>query len=48
MVRFPLRKQRKVFEGFYHEIFNEIEQKFAFDFLKISLADALKMPSPGL
>lgn len=34
------RKQMKIFEGFYHEIFNELDQEIAFDFLKSCIADA--------
>jgi alpha-beta hydrolase superfamily lysophospholipase len=36
------RKEMKIFEGFYHEIFNELGQEKAFDFLKICIADAQK------
>ncbi len=34
------RKEMKIFDDFYHEIFNELEQEKAFDFLKFCIADA--------
>ena len=33
-------KEMKIFDGFYHEIFNELDQGKAFDFLKVCIADA--------
>ncbi len=36
------RKKMKIFDHFYHEIFNELEQDKAFDFLKECIADARK------
>ena len=34
------RKKVKVFDGFYHEIFNELQQEKVFDFLRECIADA--------
>ena len=34
------RKTIKIFDGFYHEIFNELEQEKAFDYLKSCIRDA--------
>ena len=35
------RKERSVFEGFYHEIFNEIDQQKAFNVLKTIIEDCV-------
>ena len=33
------RKEMKIFDGFYHEIFNELGQEKAFNFLKVCITD---------